>query len=376
MVIFYKLVTFPFKPVIIFLKMTIKQLAFRDYLLKKLGFEEDSFTEDFAEILQRFSFLYKKVGALTEEKYQNLSDDRQRYYVYIQGIGYVSDTFGIIDVLLWEYNKRRYRDFPLISSSKRYVSATDLANFVYCNAGFSIASTFDLPKSTLSELGTDFHEDHRLIKDYPDRFEVNKKRERVYDEENKGFFTEIEKSTLYFAGHSTSEKPNYFINKEKNFIGQPDYIFRNENGVYFVVEEKFQKSTYGKEKKFYNTHKIQLASYINYIEEYDIRYGYLVYWIYDDEYNTNIERCYIYRINNGGALQTFLNDTMKEVQDFRKKKMIEFDRETINPVKCAKCVHVLLCGHKTGRHEDLSYPYNYNYLRLYYAEYPDILKKD
>lgn len=91
--------------------MTEKQEAFRDYLLKRLGFEESPFTEEFSEILHRFSFIYKKIGALSEEQFEN--HENQEYHEYIHGLGYVSKSFGIIDLLLWEYRKRMYSTFPL-----------------------------------------------------------------------------------------------------------------------------------------------------------------------------------------------------------------------------------------------------------------------
>src|SRR5690554_1714127 len=114
---------------------------------------------------------------------------------------------------------------------------------------------------------------------------------------------------LRFVGHNDFKNQRYFINENEGFIGQPDYIFKNKNGENFVVEEKFQRNTYGNQRRFYNNHKIQLASYINYIQEINLKYGYLVYWVYDDDYNENIGRCYVYRINNGGDVSDYLNNT-------------------------------------------------------------------
>jgi hypothetical protein len=132
-------------------------------------------------------------------------------------------------------------------------------------------------------------------------------------------FDELSKSSIVFYGHDNEEN-RYFKSANENFIGQPDYIFKNDttNDI-FVVEEKFQflpkdpstfdYSYYSDEeeqkiikkrasKTFFSNHVNQLNSYIYGIGEYDIRYGYLVYWKYElEDGNPNIVACNVLRID-------------------------------------------------------------------------------
>lgn len=199
----------------------------------------------------------------------------------------------------------------------------------------------------------------------------------------------IKNCKLIFSGHTNEN--NFFINEEQNFIGQPDYIFRDPNNNYFVVEEKFKylnnyinEDDYNYEKIvndraklkrfFFSNHIIQLQSYIDYIKEYNITYGVLIYWFYDfyDEL-PNIHSVSM-KVIKKKEHTSLLNSTLLNIKLFLKEKEISFDIK-INPKKCAACSVNKYCAHKTSNLNSLVIPYKKEDLRLRYVEFPVELKK-
>ena len=132
--------------------------------------------------------------------------------------------------------------------------------------------------------------------------------------------------------------------------------FRNRNGELFVVEDKFH----------YN-HQVQLSSYIHGLDEIKPKYGYLLYWNikYINHYVFFEELDYIehnYQIKLKKLLKSerskrSLNQVFNEIQNLIKVEKVDFDRNLLNPNKCGNCVVTRYCGHKTGRFNELEYPY-------------------
>ena len=82
-----------------------------------------------------------------------------------------------------------------------------------------------------------------------------------------------------------------------NYVGKPDYIFKDPKNRHFVVEEKFHlrnspqkisESNFAKTQDFFLNNILQIKSYLNYIEEYNLQYGILINWYYkiQEQYET------------------------------------------------------------------------------------------
>ncbi|MDP8267910.1 MAG: hypothetical protein P9L97_04200 [Candidatus Tenebribacter davisii] len=369
--------------------MTDKQEIFRDYLLKRLGFHENSFTYEYVEHLEKIAYIHKGIAAI-EEKDLNENKDMDYYEYDHESEQYLPEHFSIIDFLVWEYKLKKRNIFKIIKNKSNYISATDLANYTYCPVGYSIGKTFLTPKSLLGNIGTKKHEEHRLIQFIKKRqiktdFDIEKK---ISDEkykkigqlitnDNKSFFKDIDNSELIFSGHSDVDNDiKYFINKERAFTGQPDYIFRNKEDKNFIVEEKFKNLKEANQIYFFRNHKVQLASYIYFINKFKIDYGYLVYWLYDYKHDFEIKQCKILKINRTQKTKDFLFNAYSLVLKFNEKRFLNINLDKLNPKKCANCVYVLLCCHKNKRINQVSLPYQRSYFNLYFAEFPEELKKD
>lgn len=77
-----------------------------------------------------------------------------------------------------------------------------------------------------------------------------------------------------------------------------------------------------------------------------------------------------------GIQKEALRLKFKELSQAVKGNGGKFNKDERNPAKCASCIANLLCGHKTGQFEDYSIPYSLNYLKTYYAKFPEELRKD
>jgi|SRR6185503_2450172 len=354
--------------------LTDKQFAFAMYILERLGFSRGEDLDTYITYLEKIANNYKRLGAL---KFEELKDDNPRYKYYTLRDNYwMPDNFGLVDLLYAEYSYKRKYAFEDLANKSKHISATDLANYTYCPIGYSISKSFAMPSNLLAERGSDLHEQHRLIKKIKGNktsFDVSNKNLYI-NEKNKYFFDEIELSEAVFYGHDAGEK-GYFINEEINFIGQPDYIFKDKDGRLFVVEEKFKQINY-QSVYFSNNHKVQLAAYIYYLNQYKIEYGYLVYWIYNFyDGESHIEECYVLRVDRNQTVEIFLETTFSEVQKFNINKSKQIDLNTIKPKKCANCVHTIICSHKNKKRDLVSLPYDRSYFQLYPAQYPAILSK-
>lgn len=350
--------------------MTEKQIAFKDYILKRLGFNEGNYlTEYYNELFSRYSKIF---DAQTLEDYMErvaingkLTDSEKQFF----------KEKNIMTFLKKEYDLKGTASYKEQMGKSNYISATDLSNFTFCPVAYSISKTFKVEESESAKLGSELHKKHRLvnlfwpIEDYLDSSYSK-------DESNKQFFEDIHMSTLIFAGHSSEENAEkYFLNDEIGFIGQPDYVFENPNGEKFIVEEKY-KSLKSIENNiiFFDNHKIQLQSYIYYLNQFNAQYGYLVYWIYNEKNHNRVEACKVYKVNKNANVIELLDSTLKKVQRFNSQKQFDIDKEFLNPKKCANCAYCQCCGHKNKRINQVELPYKRQYHNLYYAEYPEILK--
>jgi len=370
-------------------RFSSKQIAFVEFLIGKLGFKKDQFTNDYLGQLVDSAYKFKScrlVEKRDEDSHSHSIEDNQRRLPL---------RYTIVDFLVDEYNLKKNRNYKTNNTIAAHMSATDLSNFTYCPVSYSLSKTFQIPPLISAESGKALHEDARLIRI---KNSLNKilldttqetdsesfQREDITDiitNENKSFFEDIETAKIIFSGHTSDNTGSYFFNEKRNFYGQPDYIFENKSGSRFVVEEKYKTTTARSHRAFHLNHEIQLASYIYYLNELKIDYGYLVYWIkyrrwdVENQQYTSEKFCHVKRINRNETVEKHLEDAYQRVKSFSEKKSLKVDTENINPAKCASCVTSMYCGHKTKRIKHVSLPYSKNHHALYYAPFPEILKK-
>jgi hypothetical protein len=420
-----------------------KQSLIRDFLLNKIGFTPGDFLSKYATALEKTApklrFLEAipkppaeayKIGTHYNKIFYRISsentfrDYEEKYNLF------VPRTYNIIDFLNYELKIKGDAHYRERNKEIDLISATDISNYTYCPANFSISKTFDLLKIESAYIGTDMHEENRLS----GYLEANNKRRGLYsfsNPANAAFFEELKQSDVVYLGHQSSSK-KYFTSAKGNYAGQPDYIFKNTSGQHFVVEEKFQyqswedkieqekmankaKSTQAYDRLsrsntsmnnnftsnafklsgasctssaanrisseanntvFYPNHINQVTSYLYGISDFNIEYAYLVYWKYFFDYGIpRTHSCYVMKIEKSPAALKRLTTAYAALKAFIDNKTQPFDIAARSPAKCASCVSSLLCGHKTGRFNEVKFPYSKEYLQTYQAEFPAELKR-
>ncbi len=346
-------------------------------------------------LLSRIGFTDSK---LRYEYLRNINSLNSNFYEHL---GYSKPE--CIDELLKEVEiKKNLHELKIKKPDNDYITATDIASFNFCPASYAISRSFEIEsdKNEIRKfLGAEFHETLRLIdKSIPDGYSD----EQLYDPdilENEKV-TKIKNCELIFSGHTTDMV--LFKNEEENFVGQPDYIFKDPNGDFFVVEEKFKflnvrhkeienhaigmKDFYRKnpdlweenetikrnKNSFFSNHILQVESYIQYIKEYPIKYGVLIYWYYDFHGGKNnvpgfgnvakVHSVTVKVIKRNDHL-SLLRETKNSITKLVSNEELEFDQK-VNPIKCAACSVNKYCGHKTNNFKDLTMPYSKKYLEL------------
>jgi CRISPR/Cas system-associated exonuclease Cas4 (RecB family) len=368
------------------MELSDKQEALVDYLLTRLGFRKGQVLDEYLRTLATVAHIHRNVRAIWPDQ-SNENFEEPDFYWW-DGEKYLPEKYDIVDFLIDEYKLKNEKNYEINRDIPNHISATDLADFTFCPIGFSLRKSFDTTTLTTSETGTRLHEQCRLIKRIDLKREVHREHETKTKEEdkitayinreNRAFFEEIKDSKLIYSGHSNNQtKEKYFINEELNFIGQPDYVFKNARGDVFIVEEKFKRERYRGFDTFFRNHKVQLASYIYYLKQFKVKHGYLVYWMYD--YIDNkicYDRCLVKKLTKSDNAETFLNNAFDCVKKFKEEKYYNIEDGLLKPKKCASCVYCMYCGHKNGRKDQVTLPYQRGYHNLFRAEYPDILKQD
>jgi len=268
-------------------------------LLYQLGFANDAFTENYLRFLQSIHGRY-------ERRYytvRNKNSDYEYWELYY-------DTSKVIDELKDEISKKQNRlNLPQKQNIREKISASDLANYTYCPVSFAINNTFEIESNKKAQTGTFFHNKQLLLKEISDYEKYGLESESVeipykdlyLKSLNHPIIKIIHSSELIFAGHNKNNTTQFF--EYENFIGQPDYIFKDGQGHTFVVEEKFKHIKIPKDYEvidqynitwfdkidealkykavFYKNHESQLQSYIYLLPQIMADFGYLIYWIYD-----------------------------------------------------------------------------------------------
>lgn len=362
-----------------------KQKIFAKYMLLQIGILDEDFIEQYLRYLVKLHGKFDLNEWIDKNKFYHCS---WRFSVS----DCIQALIDEIDLKKDKQNiKKRYNEFQKLS-------ATGLSNYCYCPVSFSISSSFEIEKPSLIELtenGKKLHEELRLTKNY----------EKIPDDgkciiNQIEYYRQIKSSQLVFVGHNEKEK--VFYNESENWNGTPDYVFKDNDGKYFVVEEKFQRffcppkepkyneyteeydytkiNEYNiwaeKDVWFFDNHVVQTFSYVRNIKDYKIEYGFLIYWYYwYDGDNTYIHRVAIKKIIQDKELEGLYLENKNGIQNLKDKGFKDFASVKITPNKCAACVVTKYCSHKTNRFDKFFFPYNLDQINLYQAEFPNMLKK-
>jgi len=359
-----------------------KQKLFAEFMLKRIGFTQPEHIEQYLTQLENV------FGQWSEWTNNN---------------GYTNLTYSVsncIQMLVDEIEiKKNKEEIQSKEQNELNVSATELSNYVYCPVSYSIGKSFVISKPTGQEFtdnGTNLHEQLKLIgKKVPyDLGETAAHQGSVFQDE---IIQKIRSSEIVFVGHSGDKQ--HFINEEAKFIGQPDYIFKDEQGKYFVVEEKFHSikpegHNYWTEhpnqyqnltNRFFDNHQIQLISYLRNIKEYKLDYAYLIYWYYYTsklvQGNTTygefpqIHDVRTMKIILDDKTEQFYQNTVTNIRNLQNEKVQTFNAADIPINKCVGCVVNKYCSHKSRRLNSFPYPYRRDDLRLFFVSFPEELKK-
>lgn len=364
-----------------------KQKLYADFMLKKIGMTDPSDIETYLKHLEK---LYGRMVSFPSERYYS-------------GIGWRYSVGDCIDLIKAELDLKKSPQAVKSAEQKATYSATDLANYEYCPASFAISNSFVIEQPS----GEEFTEAGKQLHEQLLAASRTWQKEKGVDFSSSDLdVSAIRSSHLIFAGH---QEPNRkFVNG--NWVGVPDYIFQDKENNYFVVEEKFHykrdpakndgfvgydnqvgavyddfATEEGKKEQeqwsnykgyFFSNHLVQIVSYIKNLLDYPIKYGYLLYWYYD----RNNDEPYIHKVV---AKKIVLNDqtdalytnTVNGVQQLKQNGSLPFQIDRLNMRKCAGCVVNKYCGHKTKRYSSLPFPYQRNFLNLFFATFPDELRK-
>ncbi|KUO65987.1 MAG: hypothetical protein ACYCZ2_12865 [Lutibacter sp.] len=356
------------------MKYNENEINYAYFLLMRLGFANNSKIKTILETYE------KRFGIIEiTHSTKGIRNRKGQIYKYIETTQRKMSYQRCIAILKFEINLRfKSKNYKIREKNDQFISATEISSFLFCRASHSISKTFVIEESLnkfSKYYGTKFHEEFRLLfkkKDFGFRSSFNAQ----FSEKQNIFLREINSCSLIFAGHKNQNFS--FQNLKKGFIGQPDYIFKDTKNEYFVVEEKFHlRNSENKisemnkfpDEDFFDSHLAQLQSYIQYIEDYDIRYGVLVNWYYYIDDEKPIVDDFTYRILYKNRNTDLLENTFTEIQKFKKTGEIRFNAN-VNLNKCLNCSVNLYCGHKTDEFNLLKYPYDRNYLKLKDIEYP------
>lgn len=337
------------------MSLTLSQTRYAEFLLKRIGFNESNGLQEYLKHLMYFHG--KWISVLRNDKTTSK-------FTSADCITHLKEE---VDLKINKYKKIKYK----VESGN--LSATDFSNFVFCKVAFAINRTFrieELSNQIQIEIGSKLHEQLRLI---------NRTSPYFYDTvevESNEIIKIIRQSELIFAGHDTNN--TLFYNELNHVVGQPDYIFRDKNLAYFIVEEKFRENHDDESvKEIFPNHVIQLLSYLINIKQYEIKFGYLIQWGYgylrssgsEDYGMPRIESVKIKKIELNDKSIAYFEEILNEIKTFQKTGTTSFNQDKINLRKCAGCSVNKYCTHKTGIHQTIDYPFNMVQMNLFSAKF-------
>lgn len=352
----------------------VNEKNYARFLLMRIGFTDTNKIEKvLAEYETRFGVV--EISRTT----RGIRNRKGKVYKYNEVVKRKFSYQKCISVLKFEidfrFNSKSFRQKELYTS---LISATEISSFVFCKASYSISKTYVIEKSLTNfskYYGSQLHENLKLIRKktyfgFKDMYQDN------FSDFQRKFLSKIYNCEKIFVGHTDSN--SVFKNIEKAYVGQPDYIFRDPNGDYFVVEEKFHlrraiekisESSLSRNLDFHQSYIVQLQSYIHYIKEYDLKYGVLLNWYYTITNEEIIIDDFTFKVIHKKRNIDLLEQSLEQIKKLKHLGETDF-YNNVNINKCLKCSVNLYCGHKTDKYNTLKYPYNLDYVKLTYLTYP------
>lgn len=258
-------------------------------MFKFLGLTDKNRSKKFAEILSKKT----RISHYRHDWQRNVYDQYR----------------GIVEELIDEYKLRSKKSKFLNIKQRKQITASDISDFIFCPASFSIKNTYEIPTTEKMQSGTMLHEQkylERFILNYINKksnynifistFDKLQKSENLekfsnfkekyqknnrkyYNEISKGLFSDLLRSKIIFRGHKNENlKPKskkitiqelikmnkIFSARDGSIVGIPDYIFQREDGKKFILEEKhtWQENV----NNLYENHEMQALSYMSMIE--------------------------------------------------------------------------------------------------------------
>lgn len=351
------------------------------YVLKKLGFISDNVRLRFIKkVFENIKIRhrswtrksYHKIHGMTEWEYVDYDFAHILYKLLKDELAFRNTFFGNV---VYQGSDGVDKVFRRINSlakpvrTDKFVTATDIASYVFCPASYCIQSSFveDEPTEE-AHVGTELHEENRLVAlaagaKGKHEFTGSGKGVRFYNQYNFEFFDDIRNAKIYYVGHDQASK-RYFKSTKGHLVGQPDYVFVNKVGARFVVEEKFRllvKQSHSLKQH----HQAQLATYILGLDELEAQYGYLVYWYYGYEAEKRIvKKCVVFKVEPTIEDMEVVRNAYKNIRTLNTGGRLEFAGVELNAAKCASCVVCKFCGHKTGRFDEIAAPYGKEFYSL------------
>ncbi|SEP97356.1 hypothetical protein [Flavobacterium urocaniciphilum] len=329
-------------------------------LLKSIGFTDEN---KIKIILQEYENILGYIDYEYTTRERRNRKGQKTYSSYFQKV-YKNDK--IVEFLKLEFNLKKNNEIIKKENKNKKISATDLANYIYCPANYSISNSFNIEHSinqSKKSNGSKLHNELKLIYKKK-KFGDIRNLHNNYFFDNKNIIKKISNCRLIYSGSDTNTK--FYSNDNLNYIAKPDYIFLDPNNNFFVVEEKFHLYNSKSKKndiKFYTNNLIQLQSYIEYINELDIKYGVLIDWSFTINKDEFILLGFKHKIIKKGNNKQLLEKTYNEILKLNNEKKIPFNKN-VNILKCINCSVSIYCSHKTEKFEYLEFPYNIEHLKI------------
>ena len=353
-------------------------------MIKFLGIKDKFRSKKFAEILSQKTHI-------THYAFENIKhiNDHPR---------------DIVEKLIGEYKLRSKRSEYYKVKNRKQITASDISEYIFCPASFSIKNTYEVPSSEQMKSGTSLHEEKYLDKyilniinkksnytfisdSYYEEFKKSedfdvvkfgnlkekyqKNNKKLFNEFSKGLYSDVLKSKIIFRGHrdrdSKSESKNrsihelikigkIFSNKDNSIVGVPDYIFKHQDGKDFIVEEKhtWQENV----NNIFDNHEMQVLSYMNMIEHNPKKIipGYIIYftWGYFKG-KISSTKAELFKVESTLEKQKKLKNTVDILNNFINSGEVKFPQQSID--KCIGCTSRIFCDHVNGDIKKVTFPY-------------------
>ena len=250
-----------------------------------------------------------------------------------------------------------------------FTSVTEVAQFVFCPVSYSIQKSVELSPSLEAQWGLRLHEKQFLTPPKYNRIFQRFYANRVISTQEREFsripsyvqpylqplFLDISTSRLLGSGHSP-EPVEPAWSDEYGLVGAPDYVFERDDGVRFVVEEKFRHYSRSKPSRVYPNHLAQVLGYIYGLPPLNLSYGYVLYWFYKQTHGSStvqLRDARVFRVEKNANHENFFLHSLRELREFQKAGTMPFRVEALSPFphKCMGCEVRLYCSHKSCAQE-------------------------